>query len=136
MATKKKSNIRMTVNREYRHHDIYVALSGIKGYGVFADKNFKKGDHIELSPAILIAENSDLVSYTCLSNYVFQDDNENTYLGLGFTSLYNHSFHPNASFWVLDYMIYIAALKNISKGSEIFVHYGYDEKTLKDLNFK
>ncbi len=101
-----------------------------KGRGVFASRNFKKGEIIETAPVIVLrTEDSALCEKTLLDTYLFGwTSNKDGALVLGYGSLYNHSFHPNA-IYEQDYknkcMIYIA-YKNIRKGDEILINYNKD----------
>ena len=57
-------------------------------------------------------------------------------IGLGFGSLYNHSYNPNAIYKkrMRENLLDFVAIKNIKKGEEITVNYNYgrpkDESTL------
>lgn len=136
MSKAKNSNAKITVRREYRNLGIHVGQSKVAGHGVFADRHFVKDEFIEISPAILISHNPELLSYTTLANYVFEHDNGETYLGLGFTSVYNHRQCPNAAFTVLDNLIIVQARRDICEGEEIFVEYGWDTETMENAGIK
>ena len=83
-----------------------------------------------------MSRNPDLLTYTNLSNYVFESENSETYIGLGFTSLYNHDHYPNAEFTVMDYIITIHARRPIVAGQEIFVDYGWDDETMANAGIE
>lgn len=113
---------------------IYLGESKIKnaGRGVFASQNIKKDEIIEQCPVILINEKevTDLRK-TELHNYYFMwgDDKKNhkAAICLGFGSLYNHSYTPNATYQKRkdNGIIEFIALKDIDKGEEISVNYNY-----------
>ncbi|NCN58987.1 SET domain-containing protein-lysine N-methyltransferase [Candidatus Roizmanbacteria bacterium CG22_combo_CG10-13_8_21_14_all_38_20] len=102
------------------------------GRGVFASQNISKDEVIELCPIILIDEKevSDLRK-TELHNYYFMwgDDKKNhkAAICLGFGSLYNHSYAPNALYQKRkdDGTIEFFVIKNIEKDEEISVNYNY-----------
>lgn len=99
-----------------------------KGSGVFAKKDFKKGTIIEVSPLILIPiDEFDLIKKTKLYYYYFEYSNSHFAIALGYGSLYNHSYTPNARY-LYDYTnkkIIYKAIKNIKKNDEIFINYNY-----------
>lgn len=91
------------------------------GYGVFASKNFKKGEIIEECPCLPLSEN---VLHD-FNNHLFSPDGNKTVLPLGHGCLYQHTELPNAA-WVFDennQLITFEALKNIPKEHEIFIYY-------------
>lgn len=113
---------------------IYLSESKIKyaGRGVFASQKIKKDEVIEVCPIILITEKE--VPYlrkTELHNYYFMwgDDkaNHKAAICLGFGSLYNHSYFPNATYRKLkdEGFIEFVAIKDITKDEEITVNYNY-----------
>jgi uncharacterized protein len=113
---------------------IYLDFSGIEnaGRGVFAARDFRKDELIERCPVILIEENevSD-IRKTELHNYYFMwgDDpkNHKAAICLGFGSLYNHSYTPNATYRKLmdEEFVEFYAIKEIPKGEEITVNYNF-----------
>jgi uncharacterized protein len=109
--------------------DIEVRYSNkLKDRGVFACKNFKKGDLIEICPIIKfrITELPD-IKKTTLRYYYYEYDNDYDAIFLGYGSLYNHSYSSNARY-LYDYKnetISFKAVKDIPKDSEIFVNYNY-----------
>lgn len=99
---------------------LYVKESTLSGYGVFAGKNFKKGEIIEeCYPLVSKSETAD----KGLVDYVF-DMNEETVLLTGYGSIYNHSPRPNVSYSFLDNIAVFTAKQTIYKGQELFVSYG------------
>src|SRR4030065_1500763 len=82
---------------------IYVKKSDIPnaGRGVFAKRVIKKGERIESCPIIEVPKNdmsslaeSVLVTYF----FYFGRKKERLAVALGFGSIYNHSYKPNATF--------------------------------------
>jgi uncharacterized protein len=112
---------------------IYVAPSTLHGTGVFASQDIEVGDMIEICPVLLFPKEQ-LVHFqqTVLDDYYFDwGDNDDFYaIALGYGSLYNHSYVPNAEY-DMDFdsnTIDIHCIKPISAGHEIFINYnGYPE---------
>jgi uncharacterized protein len=108
---------------------IYVAESKIPdaGKGVFAKEPIAKGEVIENCPVIEVSlgdpANNDEGT---LVNYFFYFGNVLA-LALGFGSLYNHSYDPNATYKpnLEDKTIDYTAIKDIDIGEEITVNYNY-----------
>lgn len=116
--------------------EIRIKNSPGRGRGVFASRDFKKNEIVEIAPALYIS-NEDLVGlppckledYFFASNY--EEDNvtgRGVSIGLGYTSLYNHKKRPNATYWAVKETIIIKATKDIKKNEEIFIDYGWYEK--------
>ena len=109
--------------------DVYVASAGKKGRGVFAQKKIKKGQTIESAPYIQIPPKDDKkLSGTIIESYWFEVKGKWSALGLGFTSLYNHSEKPNATFYInqKSRTIRIQSTRPIAKDVEILINYGYE----------
>lgn len=99
---------------------IVVKKSSTHGYGVFAEKNLKKGELIE-ECYVIISRGGDKK----LEDYYF-DARGRYALLTGYGIIYNHSDDPNADY-VIHYKRRIAIIKAarpIRKGEEIFVSYG------------
>lgn len=92
------------------------------GRGVFAQKSFKKGQLIECSPVIILDSTR---KQKTLKNYVFEWTKGKYAIALGYGSLYNHSYYPNArySFAYNSKTISFYARRPIKKGEEIRVNY-------------
>lgn len=108
------------------------------GLGVFAKSDIKKGDLIEEVPLLLIPiKEFKLIKQTKLYYYYFEYSNKHFAIALGYGSLYNHSYLPNARY-LYDYknnLLKIKAIKDIKSGSEIFFNYNYypnDKTPLED----
>jgi SET domain-containing protein len=109
---------------------LYISQSAIPdaGRGVFAKVIIKKGELIEMCPVVLIPEHdvaglseSFLLTYF----YFFGKNRERIVFALGFGSVYNHNYAPNATYKenrggkALEFI----ALRDIKKDEEITVNY-------------
>lgn len=108
----------------------------IPGYGVFARQKIKKGKLIETCPLILVPiKELDFIKKTKLNFYYFEYNSKFIVMSLGYGSLYNHSYSPNAKY-VFNYkkeLIKIYAIKYISENEEIFINYNYDPEDKTSL---
>lgn len=118
--------------------DLQIKKSEGKGIGVFANRNFKKGETLEVAPLILVPiKELEQIKKTKLYYYYFEYSNSHFAIALGYGSLYNHSYTPNARY-LYDYknkkLIY-KAIKDIKKNEEIHINYNYypnDKTPLED----
>lgn len=111
-----------------------------KGRGVFAVKTFKEGEIIETCPVIYISPKERThLEKTILAYYIYPWTSTRCgIMVLGYGSIYNHSFTPNAT-WTQDFkektMVY-RATKTIKRGEEILVNYnGYDKDAQKPIDW-
>jgi SET domain-containing protein len=109
-----------------------------KGRGVFARRPIKKGEVIESVPVLLIPAEAvvDGVNNKWLGKYYYWWDDKRLAVSLGYGSLYNHSYKPNATYEHGHASITYRALRNIPKGEEICINYNWDPKDLAELSFK
>src|SRR4051812_34789070 len=103
-----------------------------KGRGVFARRPIRKGEVIERVP-VLILEEEDYrkgMDGTLLAGYVFAWGEGQIALALGYGSLYNHSFKPNARYQhVPPRTKQFVALRAIRAGEEVTVNYNGTPKS-------
>lgn len=104
------------------------ALAGA-GRGIFASRDFGEGELIESCPVIALPDARDRARLrrTGLINYYFLWGPERTHAAicLGYGSLYNHSYEPNAR-WekrIEDERMDFYAIRPIREGEEITVNY-------------
>jgi len=100
-------------------------ISG-KGRGVFARENIGKGAVIERVPVLTlpIEEVFSRNARSTLSEYVFRWRDGEVAIALGYGSLYNHSFRPNARFYSEGRLMQVfVALRDIEAGEEITINY-------------
>lgn len=107
---------------------IAVDLVPGKGRGVFAMRKFRMGETIERCPVIVIpASEAPLIRDTRLAHYYFEwgDDCKQAAIALGYGSLYNHSYSPNAryEFREAEECLEFIALGDIQAGEEITINY-------------
>ncbi len=111
--------------------DIYFGPSEIHRIGVFAGRDIEPGEIIEICPVLLFPKQElQFIDQTILYDYYF-DWNEELYaICLGYGSLYNHSYTPNAEY-DMDFeglTIDFECIRPIKAGEEITVNYnGYPE---------
>jgi uncharacterized protein len=107
---------------------IEIKPSPVHGRGVFACRKFKPGAVIETAPLILLsAADKEFLQATTLYHYYFVIDNPDTpaALGLGYSSVYNHSYMANAVYTVSPEKcaLIIKACKPVLPGEEITLNY-------------
>lgn len=112
------------------------------GRGVFAATAINTGEVIETCPVIVLSGKDVLpIKGTLLKNYYFiwhepRKIATKVALCLGFGSIYNHSYAPNATYKkdLKNERIEFVALRDVKKGEEITVNYNYgnadDKSTL------
>ena len=108
----------------------YIKKSKIPNaeWGVFAGKNFKKGDIVEKN--IFIEESRNMLRNNVLNSYYFRHPKIINYyiFTFGNISIMNHSaLYSNADAYHFDYGTRIQtcyATKDVNKDEEIFINYG------------
>lgn len=114
---------------------VVVKRSPTHGYGVFAEKTFKKGELIE-ECYIIITRGGD----KGLEDFYFDVKGKDA-IFTGFGILYNHSEDPNADYTynTKRKLATIKADRTIKKGEEIFISYGDDwfkDRKIKPIELK
>ncbi len=109
---------------------IYLDSSKIKGAGrgIFASTPIKEGETIEISPVVLLKGEGEKLRQSELYNYYFLWEKQpDAAIALGFGSIYNHSYRPNATYkkHLADRTVEFIAIKNIEKDEEVTVNYNY-----------
>src|SRR5581483_11290976 len=119
--------------RLHQSRNVYLADSTIPkaGRGVFAARSINNsGEIIETCPVIdlpdkerKLLKNSELYNYY----YLWGKQQNHAAIALGFGSLYNHSYEPNATYVkrIDDGLIDFIALKPIKKDEEVTVNYNF-----------
>jgi hypothetical protein len=98
------------------------------GRGMSACRKFLKGELIERAPVVVIDEKKwPNAAKTILSDYAFDwgEKDEHAAIALGYISIYNHSYSPNAQLEQMldELMMEIIAIKDIEPGEEITINY-------------
>ena len=110
---------------------IFVGPSERHGKGVFSANRIEAGEIIEICPIILFPVRELLhVRATVLDDYYFDwgDDAQWYAFALGYGSIYNHSYEPNAEY-EMDFVhetIDFYCVRDIEAGDEITVNYNGD----------
>ena len=110
-----------------------------KGRGVFARRLIKKGEVVEKVPMIVMTakEYEEDLSGSRLSNYCFAWGRDQVALALGYGSIYNHSFSPNARYEDVGPQTKVfVAMRVIEPGEEITVNYNGKPKSRSKVWFK
>ena len=122
------------------HSDfIEVRRSPKKGRGVFPRKPIRKGIVFERAPIVLIpvGEVFSNAPRTKLADYVFNWGRDTVALVLGYGSLYNHSYRPNASYYGEGSQTQaFIAIRDIQAGEEITVNYNGSPKGRARVGFR
>src|SRR5947209_6931733 len=103
-----------------------------KGRGVYARRLIRKGEVIERVPVIVMSldEYARGVAETVLKDYVFNWDRGKVALALGYGSIYNHSYKPNARYDDVGPLTkQFTALRDIMPGEEISVNYNGEPRS-------
>ena len=109
-----------------------------KGRGVFARVPIPAGTIFERAPLLVMTAKEALEGEHShvLPAYVFEYGKDKVALALGFGSIYNHSYNPNARYDdakndVKEY----SALRDIQQGEEITINYNGAEDILDPVEF-
>ena len=108
-----------------------IATTSKKGKGVFASEKIKAKTIIEISP-VIVFPNKEVthIEKTLLFNYLFEWGKKlkKRALGLGYISLYNHSYTANCDYEMdFDFnTITIITVKDIEAGEELSINYNAD----------
>lgn len=97
--------------------------------GVFATRDIKKGELIHEAPVIPYPnEDHEFIEKTILADYVFQYGANHTAVLLGYGSLFNHSYTPNAMYEINfdQHTFDFYAYTEIKAGEEILINYNGD----------
>ena len=97
-----------------------------KGRGVFARRPIREGEEIERVPVVVVPldDMKQGDDWTELAGYCFNWGDGTVALALGYGSLYNHSYQPNARYDDRTPKVKVfSALRDIEPGEEITVNY-------------
>ena len=113
----------------WHNSTIISQKSTVHWLGVFAQSEIKQWETIEICPIILLnQEDTETIDQTHLYNYYFSWEYQWSALALGYGSLYNHSYSPNARYQkdFANQTIHFLAIQDINRGEEITVNYNGD----------
>lgn len=119
---------------------LYIAPSQLAGKGVFSFESIEDESTIEVCPVIILPESevADMVK-TNLYNYYFEwgPGDKQAVVALGYGSLYNHSYEPNARYYIDEEneTISIVAIKAILAHEEILINYNGEPSDKKKVWF-
>lgn len=122
------------------HHSDLVCVKRVsfKGRGVFARRAIPKGAIIERVPVIIIALKDIMggLDASVLKRYVFIRSKSTVAIALGFGSLYNHCYTPNARYDdAPGPALVFTALRRIAPGEEITINYNGDPRDRSSVGF-
>lgn len=118
--------------------NIYIKKSTVEGIGdgVFANKDFKKDDIVEICNFLKIK--LDVARNNILFDYVFSYDKDHHAVVLGNGMLYNHSKNNNITYKFNDKRtkLVFTAKRDIKKGEELLDNYGSHWFNLRQKEYK
>ncbi|MBM7694537.1 SET domain-containing protein [Peribacillus deserti] len=111
-----------------------------RGRGIFAVKLIKKGEFIHKAPVIVSPKKEfNYLKHTIFREYLFDWGSApgDIALALGYGSLFNHSYSPNAIYYMnfKKRTIKFYAIKDIKPGEEILVNYNGNPTDKRSLWF-
>ena len=113
--------------------------SPLHGKGVFAITDIQRDELIEVCPVLLLSkQDTKEIDKTRLYNYYFSWKEGGCAISLGYGSLYNHSYEPNARYEkdFLNSRILFKSIRPIRKGEEITVNYNGDPNSKEVVWFE
>lgn len=118
-----------------------IAPSKERGRGVYATEAIEAQTIVEISPVLVLSmEDRKKAEETLLYNYIFEwgEGHELGALGMGYISIYNHSYQPNCSYQ-MDFeneLMTITAIHDIAAGEELFINYNADPEDQSPIWFE
>ncbi len=109
-----------------------------KGYGVFASCSIPERTVIERVPLLVVPTSSMWLpdGDSPFVKYTFSWGKQTVALALGYGSLYNHSYNPNARYDDARGQIKVfTAICDITEGTEITINYNGDPDDSADVGF-
>jgi uncharacterized protein len=108
-----------------------------KGRGVFARRPIEAGEVIETCPVLVLPAGSVEDVSAGIGGYVFEWGRGRLALALGYGSLYNHSYRPNACYVDLAGRTKVfTAIRDIAAGEEITVNYNGEPEDQAPVGFE
>jgi D-alanine-D-alanine ligase len=133
-ALRRRTAVRPAVN------SFPVRSSPGKGRGVFAQRSWQPGELIERAPVLALSPaDTKTIQNTLLDSYyyVWGNASDEAAIALGYGSLYNHSWEPNAIYVRRPELneIHFLAHRSIAPGDEITVNYNGSPGSRDPLDF-
>jgi SET domain-containing protein len=120
-------------------HSDRVRVKRVKGKGraVFATRSIEEGDVIERVPVLVVPVRylAGGLTNPILQKYFYIWSKTSVGIALGYGSLYNHSFEPNADYLQDDTSLVYVALRDIAAGEEITINYNGNPDDMEPVNF-
>lgn len=117
---------------------LFIKESEGRGRGVFTSKPLAAGILVEVSPVIVMTRQERfLLDQTQLHDYIFEWNNNQCCMALGYVPLYNHSTEANCDY-EMDYenaLIRIETIRPVQAGEELFINYNGDWNNPKPVWF-
>ncbi len=117
---------------------IEIKYTPRKGRGVFAREFIAAGTEFERVPVIVMPEDDVMNNNTdtVIQRYVFEWGRGKVALALGFGSMYNHSYKPNARYDDIGRMTKVfSSVTDIHPGDEITINYNGHEDGTDPVSF-
>lgn len=121
--------------------DLYVKQVDGKGRGIFSNEDIQSGEVIEFCPVLVLPEiEKKHIDHTKLYDYYFLwgEAQKDLAIALGFGSLYNHAYEPNAVYetYFDEKVLVIRALRDITAHEEITISYNQDPEDKRKVWFE
>lgn len=105
------------------------------GRGLYATRPIKKGEEVEVSPIVVLKDrDNEHMGKLALYVFAYRHRKGSCCLALGYGSLFNHRSKPNVAAYVGRDVVRFSARRNIRKGEQLFIDYGYNPKDFKYLH--
>jgi SET domain-containing protein len=107
---------------------LFISDTSEKGRGVFTSADIPANTTIEIAPVIVLSKSDrKMIDQTQLYYYIFEwgKNKQKGALGLGYVSMYNHSYNANCEY-EMDYdanIISVKTIKAIKSGDELYINY-------------
>jgi len=107
---------------------LYVAQTARKGRGIYTAEFIASDSLIEICPVVVCSKvDLELIHKTKLHDYYFMwgENDDHCAIALGYGSLYNHSYQPNARYEVdfEEEVICFYTIHDVQVGEEVCVNY-------------
>lgn len=117
---------------------LYIKATELKGWCVFTRRALKAGTIIESSPVIVMtAAEKDLLNQTHLYNYIFDWQNDECCMAMGYIPIYNHAMPSNCEYFqeYEEGTIFIKTVRDIMREEELTINYNGDYNNAQSVWF-